>query len=206
MKINEKYGKLANNKIVEKTADALKKKGVNVFITENSQEAKEKVKELLPENAEIMNMTSTTLQQSGIEKEIMESGRYQSVKRKLEAMAKNGNEKEKRALGAIPEWTIGSIHALTQDGQFVIASATGSQLPAYAFGAKNVVWVISTKKIVKDLGGALKRIYEYSLPLEDARARKAYGIGSAVNKILIMNKEFQPKRITAILVKEDLGF
>lgn len=45
-----------------------------------------------------------------------------------------------------------------------------------------------------------------SSPLEDLRAREAYGIGSGINKVLIVNREVVPGRITVILVKEKLGF
>lgn len=110
-------------------------------------------------------------------------------------------------LGATPEWVLGSVHAVTETGEALIASNTGSQLPAYAFGVGKVIWVVGTQKIVKDREEGLGRIYEHSLPLESERAKKAYGVpGSAVNKILIVNREVQPGRITMILVNERLGF
>ncbi len=95
---------------------------------------------------------------------------------------------------------------MTQTGQVLIASNTGSQLSPYAYGARHVVWVVGTQKIVKDFAEGLQRINEYSLPLENERAQQAYGKGSNVSKILIVNKEVQPGRITIILVKEKLGF
>ena len=113
---------------------------------------------------------------------------------------------EKKKLGAAPNWAVGSVHAVTEDGHLLVAAKTGSQLPAYAYGAGRVLWIISTKKIVKDVDDGTRRIYEYSLPLEDQRALKAYGTHSEVNKILILNKEIVRDRIIAILVKEDLGF
>ena len=51
-----------------------------------------------------------------------------------------------------------------------------------------------------------RRVYEHALPLEDARAYEAYGIHSAVNKLLIINREITPGRITVVLVDEVLGF
>ena len=109
--------------------------------------------------------------------------------------------------GAAPEYCIGSVHAVTQDGKVFIASNTGSQLPSYAYGSANVIWVVGTQKIVKDFDEANERIYKYTLPLESERARKAYGVpGSAVNKMLIVNKEVAPGRITIIFVNEKLGF
>jgi hypothetical protein len=50
------------------------------------------------------------------------------------------------------------------------------------------------------------RIYEYCYPLEDARARRAYGVPSGVNNILIINKVMTPGQVTAIIVNERLGF
>ena len=42
--------------------------------------------------------------------------------------------------------------------------------------------------------------------VEDARAQLAYGIHSAVNKVLIINREVVPGRITVVFVDEVLGF
>ena len=110
-------------------------------------------------------------------------------------------------LGAAPDWAVGSVHALTQEGEALIASATGSQLPAYAYGASHVIWVVGTQKIVGNLEEGMRRIHEYTLPLESERARKAYGVpGSAVNKMLIVRGEVNKERITVIMVREKLGF
>ncbi len=111
-------------------------------------------------------------------------------------------------LGAAPEYVIGSVHTVTEDGHvLIIASASGSQLPAYVYAAEHVIWVVGTQKIVKNIEEGMKRIYKYVLPLESARAHKAYGVpGSSVNKLLIVNKEPVPNRITIILVQQPLGF
>jgi hypothetical protein len=49
-----------------------------------------------------------------------------------------------------------------------------------------VIWVVGTQKIAPNRDAAFERIYEYSLPREDERAREAYGIGSRVNKVLVV--------------------
>ena len=122
-------------------------------------------------------------------------------------MNRKNQGREMQKLGAAPEWAIGSVHAVTENGEVLIASASGSQLPAYAYGSSNVIFVVGAQKIVKNVDEGIKRIYEYCLPLESERARIAYGVpGSSVNKILIINKEFQEKRINLIFVNEVLGF
>lgn len=205
--MNNKWDTLPSNQIITNTIQALKGNGIEAMVVNNGKEAKKKVLELLPKGAEVMTMSSVTLDTIGIAKEINESGKYNSVRKKIYSMDRKTQSLEMQKLGAAAEWTVGSVHAVTEDGHVFIASNTGSQLPAYAYGASHVVWIVGTQKVVKNTDEAIKRIYEYTLPLESERAKKAYGVpGSAVNKILIINKEVQPGRITMILVQEKLGF
>jgi hypothetical protein len=111
-------------------------------------------------------------------------------------------------IGASPEFALGSVHAVTEDGHLLIASNTGSQLPAYAYGSAKVIWVVGTQKIVPNLETGIKRIYDYVLPLESEHINKLYNLtmGSFVSKLLIINREPIPGRLTIILVKQPLGF
>lgn len=198
---------IPNNELIQKTAQSLKENGIEVFIAENGKEAKEKVLSLLPQKAEVMTMTSVTLDTIGVTEEIQKSEKYISIRNKLTSMDRATKGREMQQIGSTPEYAIGSVHAITWDGKILIASATGSQLPAYAYGSSHVILVVGAQKIVKDLDLGMKRIYEHSLPLESERAKKAYGVaGSSINKILIINNEPAPSRITVILVKEVLGF
>ena len=206
MEPNLKYGELADDAAIEKVEAALKANGIKAFVAASGEEARKKVLEIVPEGAEVMTMSSQTLEALGLVKEFNESGRFQSVKKKLTSMDQKTQGAEMRQLGSAPEWAVGSVHAATEDGHLMIASNTGSQLPAYAYGAAHVMWVIGAQKIVKDVHQGMQRIQEYSFPLEDVRAQKAYGMHSGVNKILLVNKEVAPGRLTAILVKEKLGF
>ncbi len=200
------WDKLADEAALKKTIEGLKANNIAAIVAENKAEARQKLLQLLPKGAEVMNMTSMTLEALGITQDIVESGKYNSVRKKLMSMDRNKDAAEMQKLGAAPDWVVGSVHAVTQDGHVYIASASGSQLPAYAYGSSHVVWVVGTQKIVKDATEAMKRLKEYTFPLEDARARKAYGVGSGINKLLVVNKEFSPGRITIIFVKENLGF
>ncbi|MBI1978937.1 MAG: lactate utilization protein [Candidatus Aenigmarchaeota archaeon] len=201
-----KWDELASDAQIQATVKALKANGIDAIVVENGEEAREKVLGILPEGSEVMNMSSTTLDTIGLSKEIMESEKYNSVKKKLMSMDRNTQGAEMQKLGAAPEWAVGSAHAVTEDGKVLIASNSGSQLPAYVYAASHVIWVVGAQKIVKNLDEGLKRIYEYTFPLEDERAKKTYGVGSGVNKILIVNKEKMAGRITILFVKEKLGF
>ncbi|KKS98073.1 MAG: hypothetical protein UV73_C0003G0015 [Candidatus Gottesmanbacteria bacterium GW2011_GWA2_43_14] len=204
----KKWDQLADEKTIENTVTALKANGIDTQVAENRQEAKRKVLELIPESSEAMTMTSVTLDTIGLSEEINKAdSRFRPVRDKLYAMDRNSQVQEMNRLGAAPEFAVGSVHAVTEDGHVLIASNTGSQLPAYSFGALHIIWVVGAQKIVKNSDEGIKRIYEHSLPLESERAKKAYGVpGSAVNKILIINQEVQPGRVKLILVKEKLGF
>ncbi len=201
-----KWDRLADDKSIEKAVKALQEHGMKVYITENRQEAFKKALELIPQGAEVLDATSTTLDQIGLSKEIQESGRYQSVRKRIMSVDQKEIRQAMRRMSAAVDYAIGSVHAVTEDGKLVIASNSGSQLAPYAYGAAKLIWMIGTQKIVKNLDDAFKRIYEHSYPLEDERARKAYGMPSGVNKILVVQKEIVPDRITVIFVKEKLGF
>jgi hypothetical protein len=204
---NDKWANVREDEAVDRAVKALSENGMNAIRVKTGTDAKAKVFELIPAGAEVFNATSVTLDTIGVSGEINDSGRYDSVRNKLTT---EKDERVKAHLGAAPLWVIASVHAVTEDGKVLIASNTGSQLPADAYSADRVVWVVGTQKIVKDLDEALTRIYDYVLPLESDRARKAYNLPddweSFVSKILIVNREVRPDRITVILVDEVLGF
>ncbi|MFS8159374.1 MAG: LUD domain-containing protein [Candidatus Roizmanbacteria bacterium] len=202
------YNTLATDESIEKTVSALKQNGIDVIVALNGAETKEKVLGLIPQGSDVMAMTSVTLDSIGLSDELNRSdGKYKPTRAKLAVMDKNTQEIEMNQLGAAPEYVVGSVHAVTQEGEVLIASNTGSQLPAYAYSALHVIWVVGAQKLVKTLDDGMKRLYEHSLPLESERAKKAYGVaGSAINKILIVKKENKVGRITMVIVKENLGF
>lgn len=201
---NEAFGKLAAADRVAKTAEALTANGMEAFIAENGEEAKAKLFEWIPEDAEVFTATSRTLDSLDVLDDI--SKRYHAVRDELAKLDPQTQGREMVKLGASPDYMVGSVHAITEGGTVVIASNTGSQLAGYAAAAAHVIWVVSTKKLVADLDEAIERVYEYTYPLEDLRAQEAYGIHSNVSKLLIVHREIMPERTKVILVKEDLGF
>jgi LUD domain len=164
------------------------------------------VRSILPAGAEVYNNTSRTLEVIGVAEDIEGSGRYQPLRPRLYRMDRQMQAREMRQLSAAPDWVVGSVHAVTEDGSLLIASASGSQLGPIVSGAGHVILVIGGQKIVANLATGLRRIYEYCFPLEDRRARQAYGVASGVNNVLIINHATTPRRVTAILVNKPLGF
>ncbi|MBA3550821.1 LUD domain-containing protein [Patescibacteria group bacterium] len=201
------YTKIAERDSVEKTIAALKNNGITALLAANIEDAKIKALSFIPEGSEVLTMTSVTIDSLGITEVINNSGKFDSVRNKLNSMDKATNGKEMQRIGAAPDYAIGSVHAVTEEGHIVIASNTGSQLAAHVYGSPHVVLVVGTQKIVKDFDTALKRIYAHTLPLESERAKKACGVdGSFVSKLLIINREVNPHRITVIFVPEVIGY
>lgn len=201
------YDIIASDEVIEETQKALETNGITVTIAQDHAAAAAAVVDLIPKGAEVMTATSQTLEALELNKIINESGDYDAVLPKLIALRSDpGKKSEQRKIGAAPEYVVGSVHALTQDGKAYIVSNTGSQLPAYAYGAGHVIWVVGAQKITKDLEDARRRVEEYVFPLENERAKLAYGTGSDISKTLTIHKETVPGRITIIIVKEAIGF
>jgi hypothetical protein len=201
----ETLSQSASAERITRTAAALEANGFHTLIAENAARARELFFELVPPGSQIHQGASKTLEQLGITAEIESSGRYDALRPKMRAMDRQTQANEIRHLIASPDVMTGSVGAVTEDGHVLAASATGSQLGPYVFGAGKVVWIVGVNKIVKDLPEGFRRLEERVLPLENQRTLQAYNMQTSLNKILVFNKE-RPGRITIILVNEELGF
>ncbi|MEY2731628.1 MAG: hypothetical protein RL546_73 [Chloroflexota bacterium] len=199
-----RFKQVADAARIAKVVSALNAKGFSAQSVSNATAAKAAVVALIPAGSEVFTFTSATLDAAGIT-DALNAAPYVSLRNKMYALDRNTQSAEMRAIGSAPAFAAGSVHAVTEDGKLVVASATGSQLPAYAYGAGHVVFVVGAQKIVKDLAEANERIETYTLPLEDVRAQAAYGVNSAINKTLVIHSEF-PGRIDVVIVAEELGF
>jgi hypothetical protein len=204
--IRRRFGRLPDDARVARTAEALEGNGITVLRAADAVEAKRILLGLIPDGSQVHHGASRSLDASGITDEVDRSGRYDAIRQRTLAMDRRTQGDDIRRLGSAPDVMLGSVHAVTETGSMLAASMGGGQLGPYASGAGRVILVVGTQKIVSDVDEGLRRIHEYALPLENARAQAAYGIDSAVNKILIINREIVPGRITVVLVDEVLGF
>jgi L-lactate utilization protein LutC len=204
--VNWAFVKLASDEQIERAAKALEEGNIRVLIAEHGEEARKMVLDLLPEGAEVFTASSQTLEQLGIPDQLARSEEYTLVREQLKQMDPKTQSREMEKLGATPEYIIGSVHAVTEEGQVLVASNTGSQLAPYAASARHVIWVVGAQKIVPDTAEAIRRIEEYAYPREDERLREAMGVPSAVNKVLWIDSEVKKDRTTMIIVKEELGY
>lgn len=204
--IVRRFGTLPDDTRVRRAAAALEANGISVLRAANAAEAKEVVLGLISDRSEVHHGASMSLDVAGITDEIDKSGRYESLRPRIFSMDRQTRADEIRRLSSAPDVMLGSVHAVTETGSLLAASSGGSQLGPYVSGAGRVILVVGTQKVVSDLEEGLHRIEEYAFPLEDARAQAAYGIHSGVNKVLIINREIVPDRITVVFVDEVLGF
>lgn len=197
----------ADEETLSRTIENLNKHNFAVTLVDTKEEALEKLKEMLPEGAQVSAASSTTLNEIGFSDYLKgdEHG-YDNLGEKVWAENDDAKRNDLRRQSTTADYELGSVNAITEDGQLVAVDNTGSRVSGYAFAAKNVILVASTNKIVKDVAEAMTRIREHVFPLEDKRMQAAYGFGSGYGKWMIMENEVNPDRIKLILVKENLGF
>src|SRR5262249_31113880 len=190
---------------LERAATALTAHGFTVEILDDAAAARARVKDLIPEGASVFTRASETLRLSGIEEDINASGRYDAIRPRILAMDRATQMDEIRRLVASPDVVMGSVAAVTETGFLVVASASGSQLSAYAGGGARAIWIVGAQKVVPDLPAALRRVEDHALPLQSARAQVVYGQPSAINRLLILNAQPYPGRGTVLLLREAIG-
>ena len=203
---NQEFTQLASEDRLTQTVQALEARGIRTMIVETGEEARSRVLDLIPDGAEVYNSPSHTLEVIGLEANILQATRFIPVRARLQALDHVKEQYERRRVTASPDVLVGSVQAITQAGQILLASASGSQLSSAAAGAGKIIWVVGTQKLVRSLEEGQRRIQEYCYPLEDVRTRKVYGQPSAINKLLIVQGEHVPGRIVIVLVKQPLGF
>jgi acyl-CoA hydrolase len=201
----DRFTSLPDEHTLAATVTTLEEHGFSVELADDLDAARKAVLARIPEGSSVMTNTSVTLAETGIADAINDGGQYESARNKMFALDFATQVQQMKAIGGQPDYALGSVHAITRDGTLVIASASGSQLASYAWGAANVIFVVGALKLVPTLAAAHERIYTHSLPLEDARAQAAYGQHSQVGKLLEIHQEL-PGRIHIVLIRQQVGF
>jgi len=204
--VSDRFTALPDDQTLGATVVALEEHGFSVEVVDDLDAARAAVLARIPHGSSVMTNTSVTLAETGIADAINDEGApYDSARNRMFALDFATQAQEMKAIGGQPDYALGSVHAFTRDGTLVIASASGSQLASYAWGAANVIFVVGAQKLVPTLEAAHQRIYQHSFQLEDARAQAAYGQHSQVGKILEIHQEL-PGRIHIVLIRQPVGF
>ncbi len=204
-----KFDKLADEESLKKTVEGLKKKNIAPFVVNTGKEAHDKVLELIPKGVSVMNGSSRTLEQVGFIEHLKSGDHGWDNQHETILTEKDPSKQAKlRKQALLADYYLGSVHAVTEDGDYIVASNTGSQLSHIVYSSSNLIFIVGTQKIVPTLEDALKRLEEYVVPLENENMQQKYGINTQVNKIVIVKNEnpMAGRKVTMILVKEKLGF
>jgi hypothetical protein len=201
----DRFTALPDEQTLAETVAALEERGIGVELVGDLDAAREVVLARIPDGSSVMTNPSVTLEATGIARVVDDGERYDSARNRGLALDRATQLQEIKAIMGQPDFALGSVHAITRDGTVVIASALGSQLASYAFGAASVIFVVGAQKLVPDLDAARKRIYQHSFRLEDARTLEVYGTNSRVGKILEIHEE-DPGRIHVVLIRAVVGF
>ena len=197
---------LPDDQTLAYTVGRLEEHGFSAEVVDDHDAARDAVLTRIPAGSSVMTNTSITLEATGIADAINTGdGPFESVRNKLLTLDESKQLQQMKAIAGQPDFSLGSVHAVTHDGSLLVASASGSQLGSYAWGAVHVIFVVGAQKVVPTLEAAHERIYRHSLPLEDARAFAAYGQHSRVGKILELHDE-SPGRIHVVLTRQAIGF
>jgi nitrogen regulatory protein PII-like uncharacterized protein len=204
----EKWSSMPSEEDIESAAHNIEDKAnIKVVRVPDGNAALEKIKELIPKGAEVMNGSSTTLIEIGYQ-DLISSGKQDWKDMHKIVTSENDDQKrnELRRKSVGSDYFLSGVNAIAMTGELVSCDATGSRVGAWPFAAKNLMLVSGVNKIVPTLQDALERVREYAYPLEDARARKASGTPSRIGKCVIIENERRYGRITLILIHECLGY
>lgn len=201
------WTQLADIQTLENTRAALERRGIHTELVDTSAEALGRLTGMIPSGAEVMTASSRTLDEIGFtEKLKLGQHGWKNVKGEILSEKDPQRQAELRRLSVFSDYFVGSVQAVTEDGEVVAASASGSQLAAYAFGARNIIWVVGMQKVVKGLDEAIKRVNERAFPLENERMKGLGYPGSMIGKILLYERASPMQKANLVFVKESLGF
>jgi L-lactate utilization protein LutC len=200
---------LASAASIEKASAALTNNYFEPIVVSSKAEALAKILELIPEDASVMNGASVTLKEIGY-MDLLKSGKHtwNNLHEAILAETDKAKQAELRKQSVLSDFYLGSAHAVTEAGEIVVASNSGSQLPHLAYTSPNIIVVVGTNKIVPALADAFERIEKHIIPLEDVRMKEVYGFGTTHAKTLVLHKENPAlgRKVRIIIVKESLGF
>jgi len=195
----------ATEETLQHVVAGLHARNIEAVVVDTGEDARKLVLERLPKGAEVHSGKSKTLQEAGIIDLVQDPDEYDFLRTRYMKMDRKTQAREIRKMISSPDFMLGSVNAVTEDGILVAVSATGSQLGPYASAAGKIILVIGSQKVVPDLETALRRMREYVLPWEDTQVRQLLPSGSFVGKILIIEREWVAGRMEVILVRKPIG-
>lgn len=201
------FNSMPSEETIQSTATAIRNRGIEVTVVDDRTQALDTVLDKIPQGAEVMNGSSTTLAEIGFVEYLKN---HPEKYNNLHAAALSaGDAMERMELmrkAVAADYFLASVNAIAETGELFAADASGSRVGAFPFAAKKLILVSGVNKIVPTWNDAINRIRDFVYPLEDKRALAAYGAHSNVSKIVIIEAEMMKGRVSLVLIREKLGF
>ena len=191
---------------INRTVAGLKSRNVDALVAENGEQARQMLIDMIPDGAEVFKSTSETLDTIGYSDYIRQTDRYRNLYKEVSEEPDRERQRELRRLASVAEYYVGSVQAVAETGEVVVASGSGSQLGAYVYGAGHVIWVTGVQKICPTLDDALERVKGYSVERHHEWATAQGRAAAPLGKLMIFENEQNPDRIRMVLIKESLGW
>jgi len=205
--IDESLDELASEETIDETVENLEANGFDVVVVDSADDALTELQSLIPAEASVMNGHSTTLEEIGFVDYLTEGDHeWESLPDQIWSIDDDAKRQAARRESQTADYFLGGINGISQTGELVAADRSGSRIGAYPFAASNVVIVSGVNKIVPTLEDALDRLESVAYPLENERAKEAYGVDSAIAKQLILRQELEEDRTTVVLIRDHLGY
>lgn len=206
---------MRNKLLAQKLIKNFERRHMEAFYCPTKEEAIKKALELIPEGSSMTWGGSMTIRDMGLVKALHEKN-YDIFDRDLCTDPEENQKAMRRAFSM--DWFITSANAVSEDGHIVNIDGTGNRTAAITFGPKNVLFVISLKKVCRDLESAVKRARSTAAPINVARfdiktpcridgiCHDCNAPGTVCCNIHIVRNSFIDKRIKIILINEDFGY
>ncbi len=206
-------------KDVLRLKEELHRRGIGVIYFADGNGALQYLIEQIPAGAQVMSGSSETLKSIGFE-QALQSGRYDYYRPKIIALNENSERIKLRRRAIAADYFVGGVNAISLTGEILNVDGSGSRIAGYAYGGGKVYLVAGTNKIEPDLAAAFNRLRNRAATAECrhlgkktpcakdgvCRNYECHAPERQCGKVLIIENEKIPGRMTLVLIGESLGF
>ncbi len=207
--------KAANKLKIDTVMKNMEKRGFQGHYCETSEEARELILSMIPDQCIVSWGGSATLNSLGIKEKLAE--------RNLETIDPYGTQDaaesiERRRQGLLSNYYLMSTNAVTLDGELVNIDGTSNRVAALCFGPQKVIVVVGANKLARRLDDAMERAKLYAAVPNSVRLNRntpctvtgvcsdCFSKDCICCNIVTTRYCSIPGRIQVIFVNENLGF
>lgn len=201
---------------IRRTMSALERNKMKPYYAETREQLFDIVRDLVKDDKLITAGGSVTLEESGVKELLMTEYKGVYLDR---SEGKTPEEVEDILHKAfVSDTFFASSNAVTEDGILYNVDGRGNRVAAMIFGPKQVVLIVGTNKIVKDMDEAVSRVEQVAAPKNTKRlhcSTPCETTGSCLHcrcdgriccSFVKLEQQRVPNRIKVIIVNENLGY